>query len=129
MASDKQRFIHMFNTKMDDFIRDLRQLVEINPAIATEVATLSTSVCMAKNFNPSSPCEMFFRLVTVPYGEHILVGNDAFFLEKTYEADGVSNNNMVDSLKRLWESMTDHDKDAVKAHMKLLVTICKKVYA
>ncbi len=124
---DRIKYIDAFNTKMDDFIKDLGNLVCINPDISKEVTALSSGMRMAKNINVCTPCEMFYRTVAVPYGDRILKNDDEFFLSQTY--NGVCSNSIVDALKTLWKSMTPEDKDHVKKHMTLLVKLSQLAYA
>lgn len=124
---DAARYIDVFNNKMSDFISDLQRLANANPLLSNEVSMLSTSTKMARNLNPRTPCEMFYRLVTQQYADQIQAEDESFFLSKSYDQE-VSNQGLVETVKKMWSSLASDDKSAVTAHLKLLVAISKKVF-
>lgn len=137
--ADTMRYVETFNTKMEDFLADISELVKVNPAIAGEVNALKASIKLlsttAKGLwegtadrTQRNVIDMFNKLVAKPYGDKILTGDEDFFLHKSYDGEVSCNRTIVDSIKGMWVSLVPEDKEAVKKHMKLLVMLTKKVF-
>lgn len=121
---DTARYISIFNTKMNEFLAAIRVLAGNNSALQSHISGLSTMLnLLAKD----KPCEMYYTMVTLPYGTFILAGDDEFFMKKT-EYPEAGDTMLVNTIKQLWEQLDSCNKETVIQHLKVMVAISKLVH-
>lgn len=111
-------YVNMFNSKLLEFFDEM--------TIYDHVVNFSALKTVTKTIiavTPDSPQKMFRSSVTDKYGKQIIDRNEAFFLEETYkEAD----NTLVSSVKSVWKSIDQKNKDIVWDYFNVLVYLDKK---
>ena len=114
----------LFNRKLSAFLGDLRPLVGTVP----EYAVASSSVRMLAQMEPRKNQELFDAYVAQPYEERIIAKDEAFFLEhdETALGGGADNVGVVQLLRQVWQGLSAADKDAVWAHLQVLVVLNRR---
>ena len=107
----------LFNRKLVEFFLDLKPVIGGLP----EYAVALSSVKMLQNVDERKNQAMFDAYVARPYGPRILASDVTFFLSTEY--GGAGNMGVVQLVKDAWQGMSDADKDAVWAHLKVLMVL------
>lgn len=79
------------------------------------------------NQNSNKIIDMFV-LKALKYEEHIMSGNDDFFMGKNYDDDLDKDNNKIIKVfefKSIWGILNDQNKDIIKSYMKILCEIAR----
>jgi hypothetical protein len=116
MSTPHAAAIAMFNNKLLDFVDDLRGIIGHVP----EYKLIATSVKFLAQFQETQNQAVFDRYVAEPYSSFIRGRDEAFFLDEQY-AD--VSGGVVALLKSVWTSIGDDDKDAVWAHLHVLLVL------
>ena len=114
----KNVYITAFNNAISDFLEDIANAYPDIPVFAL----LRTLHSVAVSNNRKLPMERFGKHVMQAYGEKLRKRDFTFFMNESYE-DVPVDNDVVDHIKRLWNTMSDSNKECVKQHLQLLVDI------
>ena len=121
MASH-EGMIAMFNNKLLDFVDDLGGVIGHVP----EYKLIATSAKFLAKFQEAQNQSVFDRYVAQPYGDFIRSKDEAFFLEEQYtDVSG----GVVSLLKGVWRSIGDEDKEAIWAHLHILLVLSERCKA
>lgn len=126
---DVSQMYQMFQNKLQDFLDDLR------PALGTlpEYNLLTTSM---KFISPEKNYVFFNTYVAVPYGTRLVAKDEGFFLDSSF-APGVVHTgktdrdsiNLIVMVKEAWSSLSTQDRDAIWAHLAVLMLIRERIQA
>jgi hypothetical protein len=82
-TTDKSLIMKAFNKQIFDFFDDIIGIIDANEEIKVARVYFET----LRKANPSIILKVWYKKVTVPYGELIEKGNMDYFLEKDYSSD------------------------------------------
>ena len=105
----------MFNRKLIDFITDLKPVI----GHMQEYSLALSSVKMLDKIDEHKNQAMFDHYIATPYHQRIDACDDAFFL-------GQDNIGVMHLLKTVWSGMPQQDKDAVWAHLRVLLVLNRR---
>jgi hypothetical protein len=121
---DVSQMYQMFQNKLQDFLDDLR------PALGTlpEYNLLTTSM---KFISPEKNYAFFNTFVAVPYGARLIAKDEGFFLDSSFApGSGKSDSiNLIVMVKEAWSSLSAQDRDAIWAHLSVLMLIRDRIQA
>ncbi len=116
----------LFNRKLDAFVSDVRPLVGHMP----EYTTAASSIRLLASLEPRKNQDLFDTFVARPYEDRILARDEAFFMDHADLGAGASNAGVVQLLKNVWaQSLAPQDKDAVWAHLQVLIVLNRRCKA
>ena len=109
----------LFNRKLLDFIKDLEPVIGHLPdyGVFSGMAKLLSRVDEDRNHT------FFVAHVVEPYAAQIAAKDESFFLAESYAPPGSPDSSLVIMLKGIWGSLTPAEKEAIWAHMHLLVEL------
>lgn len=116
----------LFNTKLQNFMDDLNLVLGDE---FTEFAWLRGACKIFSSINPKQNAQFFLEHVNKPYEDNIRRKDEAFFLDHQYDAvtkDAQDNLNLVNLLKNIWSELSPENKEAIWAHLNVLVTLANK---
>lgn len=114
----------LFNAKLFEFVSDLGTAF---PDVQ-DFKICKSALGMAMNLGPDKPHKIFHQFVVMPYEQHIMVQDEAFFLQQDFRevlADG--DFDIVDRIRGVWKRMTDKDKENVWKYLQVLLVLDRKV--
>lgn len=116
MATD----IGKFRALMDKMIKYLEECVPNDKELEKQKLKLETGM----KSNPRGTIEMFVDSVT-PHADHILQGDDSYFIDKDAASLGVDATYLqfAEKLKTLWTKLTEDQQERVKNFFKLLLML------
>lgn len=115
----------LFNRKLSEFAAAVKPLVGHLP----EYALLVSSIKWLTQFEPHRNQHLFDQVVASLYEERIIAKDEAFFLSPG-SLDYHQSPGLVDLLRSVWtSSLTDADKQAVWAHLQVLVVLNRRCKA
>lgn len=129
-----QHLFAMFNNKLADFLDDLRPVIGGLP----EYGLLTSSVALMSHLDPSQNHRLFSRYVTKTYRTYIVNHDEAFFLcsngsdfgdLSTVQGVQSSTADIVALLKGAWAGLAEADRQAVWAHLDVLVRVTDMIEA
>jgi hypothetical protein len=118
----------LFNLKVTEFLRDLDGLLgDVYDFVIFKQGVQMISLCDEPRL-----AHCFLEYVATPYRNYICSRDEVFFLDNINK-DSIRDVNrdgfdftILDIIKGKWCSMTDDDKNAVWAHLELLVVLCDR---
>jgi hypothetical protein len=129
MAVEITTYYECFNSKLDEFLKDLTSSF---PDIK-DLRLVKSGLQLAKNIDIKLPQSVFDEHVAVRYEEKIVKKDEKFFLTETYE-DVVKKHgidlDVVGRIKDIWSTLGDTDKEIIWKYLQVLVIInrkCKQV--
>lgn len=116
MATD----IGKFREQMNKLIKYLEGCVPNDKELEKQKLKLETGM----KANPRGTIEMFVDSVT-PYADHILKGDDSYFINNDAATLGVDTEYLqfAEKLKGLWTKLTGEQQERVKNFFKLLLML------
>lgn len=128
--ADTSVFLRLFNTKADEFCRDL---VSTFPEVS-EFKQLKSGLLLLKNVDEKKPREFFHNFVSSNYRQHILDRDESFFLnEMQHQAhagiDSSQWHNVICLLRGLWGNLSDENKDTIWKYFQVLIALDDKYTA
>jgi len=118
----------LFASKMRDFAEDLARLNAGLPEPVPQLGLLLPAVTVMAAMGGSALWDAFEQHVGGPYGSRILNRDERFFLHES--ASGLSpalnrkeDMDVVSALRGVWKSLSQADRDAIWAHLELLVRL------
>ena len=120
--------VELFNRKLLDFADDLRALKEGMPHLQVpELDVLRPSIKLALTVDETKPRRMFNDYVAAHYEQRILDKDERFFLEQAAFGGGSQESfNLVQVLRRMWTELSPSDRDAIWAHLRVLLLLNAK---
>jgi hypothetical protein len=116
-------FIDKFNTTLGEFVDDL---IRVCPQF-TDLKGYQISLKAAVFITPKVPVQIFYDMVTTPYGSQIAVKNEEFFLAAKYEEQTGGNHlNIVETIKSIWKGLDESNKECIWKYLTLLVILSKR---
>lgn len=109
----------IFNNVVSDMLSDLTARFIDN----RELSACEVFHKMACKANVKMPYESFVEFAVVPFGDRLVLHDDAFFMEKEYGTGGDGGSGLVDALKKLWKHMSGDDKQRVHDYLDLLLSV------
>lgn len=128
--ADKSMFLKLFNTKADEFCRDLvATFPEVN-----EFKQLKSGLLLLKNVDEKKPREVFHTFVASNYRQKILEKDESFFLnEMQHQAQGGMDASQWESvialLRSLWATLSEENKDSIWKYFQVLIALNDKYIA
>jgi hypothetical protein len=114
----------LFNRKLIDFLVDLEGPVQ---GKLPSYTTLLASVKALSKIDEAQNQIVFDRYVARPYEDKILAKDERFFMGTDYgmtqSADSMG---IVSILKAVWADLGPDDKEAIWAHLKVLVVLNRR---
>jgi hypothetical protein len=123
----KKIFLDAFFNQFTDF---LDQLVRVFPE-DSDFLTFKTGLSLLRRTNPMLVVEQVYKHV-LPYEEILRAKNEDFFLKRGFQdhIDGDDTlDQLIEKLKGLWGSLTDHNKNIVWSYTTLLLDLAKRCVA
>lgn len=117
----------LFNRKLADFIEDLAPLL----GHLADYKMLSASAGLMAAMKPRTNQEYFDAYVAAWFEDQILARDEDFFMSREYPDAHVACNDLgiVPMLKGVWASLAPGDRDAVWAHLEVLVCLNRRCKA
>ena len=118
----------LFNNKLQEFVADLATAYPDIP----DLSLYKSALRLAVSFSPDQPQRLFRQLVSMPFKQHILDRDEAFFLEYDFDTclkqsrdavPGVVDLDIISKIRSVWHHMGAQDKENVWQYLKLLVMI------
>jgi len=125
---DNSDFLDIFNKKLLEFAKDLVYIFPTVRDFQIFKTACEWSICI----DPSSPQSFFNSLIVVPFKEKILIKDESFFLDESYEdfSDYMNHYghdlNLVNKLKKIWVTLDDENKEIIWKYMQVLLCISLK---
>jgi hypothetical protein len=129
MTTANSVYIDMFNSKLDEFIKELvHSFPEVKP-----FAFIKTAITMLKNVNPKRPIEIFHKYVHDVYKEFIINKDEQFFLNANYDMSQTTAveywQEFIDNIRDIWFTLDDAEKEAIWRYFHILLVLDEKMYA
>lgn len=117
----------LFNRKLADFVEDLAPLMQHMP----DYQMLSATASLLSSMQPRKCQEYFDMYVAAWFEKQILERDEHFFLARDYPDAQTTCQDLgiVPMLKSVWASLSQPDRDAVWAHLKVLVLLNRRCKA
>jgi hypothetical protein len=115
----------IFNRPLIDFIADLRPIIGHLPEYGL---ALSSAKWMAQ-FDESRNQRIFDLHVASKFESHIEEKNEEVFLQSSYSEFGGNQVGFVQLLKGVWSKLSHENKDAVWAHLRVLIVLNRRCRA
>lgn len=129
MTMTNMMYFESFNTKLDEFLRDLMSTF---PEMK-DIKVLRSGVQLAKTMDIKMPQSFFNSHVAMRYEDKILEKDERFFLEEDYrellsqKINGQSiDMDIVGKLKQIWGTLDDDNKSVVWKYLHVLVLLNRK---
>lgn len=125
MSADKKVFFDLFNTKAEEFIKELTTSF---PEIK-QFSSFKSGFNFLKNLDPKKPQEIFNNYVYKEYKDYIVNRNEDFFLTNEIEITSTRKEywlEFIDQIRFIWKSLDDSNKDVVWKYFHLLVALNEK---
>jgi hypothetical protein len=113
-------FKSIFNTKLIEFLQDLRTTFPNIPEFSTYETMTQASIM----FNNDIASSIFKNNVEIPFGDKIDAKDDSFILDQKYED---ADQSLVCALKKVWHELDQENKDMVWKHVQLLNVLSRKI--
>ncbi len=119
---DVRHLYKMFQNKIVDFLEDLRPALSSLP----EYKLLRKSMDI---MSPETNYALFDLYVAVPYGTRLIARDEDFFLDKSFAPGPGSSDslNLILMIKEAWSSLTTYDRDAIWAHLAIILKIRDRI--
>lgn len=114
----------LFNRKLADFVEDLAPLLGHLP----DYSMLNATMTLFASMQPCKNQEYFDAYVAKWFEPQILAQDEDFFLVHDYpDAQATCKDlGIVPLLKNVWATLAPSDRDAVWAHLKVLVLLNRR---
>lgn len=120
------KWIECFNTKFEEFIKDLIQLYPEDK----DFKLLKNSFSLLKMADKKKPY-MLFKLYSVQYEGFVLKRDEDFFMNHNYTdiVQGETNftTDLMMKLKSYWKTLTEDNKDTIWKYLTLFFQIKTKI--
>lgn len=113
--------IAKFRKSMDNFLTKLNLWAVQDPEQKKQLEKFKMKYEMGMKANPRGSLEFFLDAIT-PYADHIMKGDDEFFLNEHIEVDD-EYNSLSQQLKVWWPELEDKQRNYVKTQFKLLLML------
>ena len=114
----------LFNAKLLEFMQDLIDTYKHDGdfVVCKNLTEISIS------YDYTMPQQIFHMYVVDKYEEQIVTGNEDFFLQETYDPS-VTDIQVVNKLKQMWQTLDPNNKKIVWQYMQVLVVLDRKCTA
>jgi hypothetical protein len=127
--SNKMMYIQLFNSKADEFCKDL---VSTFPEV-NEFKQLKSGMLLLKNLDEKKPREIFHSFMTEQLKDKIITRDESFFMTEVHNhatnVDGIDTSqweNIVELLRNLWVGLSNDNKESIWKYFHVLITINDK---
>lgn len=126
--ADKIAFFKLFNTKADEFCKDL---VATFPDV-NEFKQLKSGLLLVKNLDEKKPREYFHNYIGANFRQHILDRDESFFLHDVQNPvscglDASTWHRVLTLLRSLWETLNKENKESIWKYFQVLIAISDKI--
>lgn len=132
--ADKLVFIRLFNTKAEEFCKDLvSSFPEVN-----EFKRLKTALLLLTNVDEKKPHEIFGKFMNEHFREKILKKDESFFMNEFHEhthvmqhipgADESQWDRIVELLRSLWSGLNNDNKEIIWKYFHVLIAVHDKCH-
>lgn len=128
--ADKSVFLKLFNTKADEFCKDLvTTFPEVN-----EFKQLKSGLLLLKNVDEKKPRDFFQNYVATNYRMQILEKDESFFLNEMQNKGqtGIETpqwERVISLLRGLWSTLNADNKESIWKYFQVLIAINDKYLA
>mgnify|MGYP003704893461 CR=1 FL=1 len=125
MYSDKRVYYDLFNTKVEEFGKEL---ITSFPNIK-QFATFKSGFTFLKNLDVKKPQEIFNTYIYSEYKTQILNRNEEFFLKNNIKISSSRVEywfDFIDHIRGIWKDLDDENKDVIWKYFHLLITLNEK---
>lgn len=127
MMTDRTVFAKLFNTKADEFCKDL---VATFPEVK-EFKQLKSGLLLLRNVDEKKPREFFHNFVSVNYRQHILCKDESFFLNEMEHqvqagVDSSQWHKVIALLRTLWATLSPDNKESIWKYFQVLIALDDK---
>lgn len=113
--------IGKFRKSMNNFLTKLDSWAVNDPEQKKQLEKFRMKYEMGMKANPRGSLEFFIEAI-VPYADHIMKGDDEFFLHEHIAVDD-EYNTLSQQLKTWWPELEDDQRNYVKNQFKLLLML------
>ena len=110
----------LFNNKLADFVEDLRPVI----GHMADYKMFASSVSLMTRIDERKNQELFDRFIASSYEHRIMACDETFFMHAEYEE--LQNVAVVQLLKNAWSGLSASDKEAVWAHLHVLIALNRR---
>ena len=117
----------LFNRKLSDFVEDLAPLLGHLP----DYKMLTATINLLSSMQPCKNQQYFDAYIAAWFESQIMAEDEDFFLAHDYPDAGSTCTDLgiVPLLKNVWTTLGDTDRQAVWAHLKVLVLLNRRCKA
>ena len=123
--TDKKVFYDLFNSKVDEFLRDLSNTF---PDIK-QFTQFKTAFTLMKNLDEKKPQAIFNNYVYASYGKQIKERDEQFFMETNFPIKSQREDywlEFINNLRSIWKDLNDDNKNVIWTYLQLLVKLNEK---
>lgn len=123
--TDKQVYIDLFNSKVEEFLRDLSDAF---PNVK-QFSNFRTGFVLMKNLDDKKPQKIFNEYVYASYASQIKAKDEAFFLQTKFDISSSRAEywqDFIDNIRGIWQSLGEKDKETIWTYLILLVKLNEK---
>ena len=125
MAPDKKAYYDLFNSKAEEFIKELTTSF---PDIK-QFSSFKSGFMFLKNLDAKKPQEVFNTYVYNEYKTYIIERNEAFFLNN--EIDITSSRKdywleFIENIRGIWVNLDSDNKEVIWKYFHILVALNEK---
>jgi hypothetical protein len=118
--------VSAFNNQIDNMLNEFTEIYSDNNVLMDAVRTIRIAIGTFRRINARKVVENIMHYI-YPYKEHIMLGDDEFFLNHDYtkelEESKIGDSVLVDEIKKIYLSSTDENKEALKKYFKVLLIL------
>lgn len=122
--------VSAFNNQVDNMINDFSEIYGDNAVLMETIRTIRVLIGTFRRINARKVVENIMEYI-YPYKDHIIIGDEEFFLNHNYEneinSSGVGDTSLVEEIKKIYASSSNANKDAIKKYFKVLLILGCKV--
>lgn len=123
-ANEKKAFCDIFNTKAEEF---MKELVTSFPEVK-QFVTIKSGFSLLKNLDPKKPQEVFNNLVYNKYKDRIMIKDEEFFLYTNFNIKEHTDywEEFIDNIGGIWKTLDNENKEIVWKYFHVLIVINEK---
>lgn len=122
--------VSAFNNQVDNMINDFSEIYGDNAVLMETIRTIRVLIGTFRRINARKVVENIMEYI-YPYKDHIIIGDEEFFLNHNYEneinSSGVGDTSLVEEIKKIYASSSNANKEAIKKYFKVLLILGCKV--
>jgi len=121
--------VSAFNNQLDNMINDFTEIYGDNVVLMETIRSIRILIGTFRRINSRKVVENIMEYI-YPYKQHIMIGDEEFFLNHDYSYEinksGVGDTSLVEEIKKIYGSSTNANKEAIKKYFKVLLILgCK----